>query len=167
MFCDGCGAKVEAGQKFCPTCGRTLAMPGAAASGAVPVLYPPPPRVVGNIKLLGVLWLVYSGLNLIPGLLLIAIFAGAASFLPPDAPAFVPMLMEGIGVALCTAAAVGLLAGWGLLTWKSWGRLLAIVLGIIHLISFPFGTGLGIYTLWVLMPAESEREYQQHVLAGV
>jgi hypothetical protein len=172
MFCDACGAKVDEGQRFCPSCGRTLAAVGTAPGAAIPpptsaapAVYAPPLRVASNIKLLGILWLVYSGLHFIPGLILLAIFSGAASFLPPDTPSFVPMLMEGFGVALCAASAVGLLAGWGLLTWKSWGRLLAIVLGVINLINFPFGTALGIYTIWVLMPMESEREYQQHAAA--
>jgi hypothetical protein len=56
---------------------------------------------------------------------------------------------------------VGIAVGWGLLTWQPWARILAIVFGCIALIHIPFGTALGIYTLWVLLPAESEREYRQ------
>jgi hypothetical protein len=39
--------------------------------------------------------------------------------------------------------------------------MLAIVLGCIALVHIPFGTALGIYTLWVLLPAESEEEYRR------
>lgn len=85
--------------------------------------------------------------------------------LPPDVPFFVHTILAGIGLLLCAISAVGLLAGWGLLTWKDWARILAIILGVLNLINFPFGTALGIYTLWVLLPAESEREYQQHAAA--
>ena len=67
------------------------------------------------------------------------------------------MLLVGTSLA-------GLAVGVGLLERRSWARVLAIVLGIISLIHMPFGTALGIYTLWVLMPAESEREYRR--LAG-
>jgi hypothetical protein len=171
MFCDACGAKVEAGQRFCPLCGRMLvsagpAQPLAATTGAVPpasgAVYVPPPRVASNIKLLGILWLIHAGLHFIPGLILLTVFAGAATILPPDVPFFVHSILAAIGLSLCAISAVGLLAGWGLLTWKSWARILAIVLGVLNLINFPFGTALGIYTLWVLLPAESEREYQQH-----
>jgi hypothetical protein len=42
---------------------------------------------------------------------------------------------------------------------KSWGRILAIVIGILALITIPFGTALGIYTLWVLAPSTSGAEY--------
>ena len=31
--------------------------------------------------------------------------------------------------------------------------------GGLNLVDIPFGTALGIYTLWVLIPEESEREY--------
>jgi hypothetical protein len=51
-----------------------------------------------------------------------------------------------------------------LLQSESWARILAIVLGILELVSIPFGTALGIYTLWVLLPADSESEFR--ALAG-
>jgi hypothetical protein len=45
----------------------------------------------------------------------------------------------------------GLAAGYGLLARKAWGRVLAIVVGVLGLINFPVGTVTGIYTLWVLL----------------
>ena len=41
--------------------------------------------------------------------------------------------------------------------------MLAIILGVVSLFfHIPFGTALGIYTLWVLLPAHSEEEYQKY-----
>jgi hypothetical protein len=37
---------------------------------------------------------------------------------------------------------------------------LAIVVAILTLLKFPFGTALGIYTLWVLAPSMSGAEYE-------
>jgi hypothetical protein len=34
-------------------------------------------------------------------------------------------------------------------------------LGFLGLVRFPLGTALGIYTLWVLLPEESCREYDR------
>ena len=48
------------------------------------------------------------------------------------------------------------LAGWGLLTFKGWARILAIILSALGLINFPIGTLLGIYGLWVLFNKETE-----------
>jgi hypothetical protein len=56
-------------------------------------------------------------------------------------------------------AVLALATGVSLLMRKSWGRILAIVVGILALITIPFGTALGIYTLWVLAPAPSGVEY--------
>jgi hypothetical protein len=33
------------------------------------------------------------------------------------------------------------------------------VLAFISLFHIPFGTALGVYTMWVLLPGESQREY--------
>jgi hypothetical protein len=38
--------------------------------------------------------------------------------------------------------------------------MLAIIIAIISLFKIPFGTVLGIYTLWVLVPSESAVEYE-------
>jgi hypothetical protein len=62
----------------------------------------------------------------------------------------------------------GLVAGYGLLARKAWGRVLAIVVGILGLINFPVGTAIGIYAILVLLqegangyfmsPTSNERE---------
>jgi hypothetical protein len=42
---------------------------------------------------------------------------------------------------------------------RPWARTMAIVVGIIALLNPILGTVLGIYTLWVLLPAAAEAEY--------
>jgi len=59
------------------------------------------------------------------------------------------------------AAVVGLMAGWGLLQRAPWARLLALILAFLALFNVPFGTAIGVYTLWVLLPEESGREWEQ------
>lgn len=56
---------------------------------------------------------------------------------------------------LCLAIP-SILAGWGLLSYKPWARILAIVLSVIGLINIPMGTMVGIYGLWVLFHKETE-----------
>jgi hypothetical protein len=158
MFCDGCGATIEGRQKFCSKCGKPIAVVAPMAPGS---------RIAANLKILAILWMVLSAVTrLIPGLFLVLSADVAANFLPPDAPAFILPLLHGIGIFLLIGAAVGLLAGWGLVEGQPWARMLAIVLGFISLLDIPFGTALGIYTLWVLLPAQSEIEYRQLSLSG-
>jgi hypothetical protein len=44
--------------------------------------------------------------------------------------------------------------------------MLTIVLAVLALFKFPFGTALGIYTLWVLAPATSAMEYDSMAEPG-
>jgi len=46
--------------------------------------------------------------------------------------------------------------GYGLLKYKSWARILAIILAILNLILFPIGTLIGIYTLVIMFNKETE-----------
>ena len=68
--------------------------------------------------------------------------------------------MAMVGWLILAKAAMGFVAGWGLLQREDWARMFALVLGFIALLSVPIGTALGIYTLWVLLPSQSEGEYR-------
>ncbi len=59
-------------------------------------------------------------------------------------------------VVLLCIGIPGIITGIGLLKFKPWSRILGIVLSAIRLISFPFGTIVGIYGLWVLFNKETE-----------
>ena len=158
MFCDRCGTRLQDSQRFCPSCGK--------AAGGGPLM-PVQSRIAGHLRLLGILWLALSAFRLVPGLFLVAMFRhGTMGFLPPDVPFFVHGLLRGVGVFILGSAAIGILAGWGLLDRQPWARMLAIVLGFCNLIDMPFGTALGVYTLWVLLPARSEEEYRQFARAA-
>jgi vacuolar-type H+-ATPase subunit I/STV1 len=52
-----------------------------------------------------------------------------------------------------------IVVGYGLHRRASWARMTAIVFACFALLKFPFGTALGIYTLWVLAPAVSATQY--------
>ncbi len=42
-----------------------------------------------------------------------------------------------------------------------WARVLTLVLAFFVLfINIPLGTAVGVYTMWVLLPGESEHEYE-------
>ena len=151
MFCDRCGANLTPASRFCPTCGKSFA----------PVAQPQAPeyRVSRHVRNLGILWMVYSAIHLIPGLIL----QSMPHWLPfrYDYPFFLGGIFRAIGAMLMLKGVLGLIAGWGLLDRQPWARMLAIVLGFLSLIHMPFGTAIGIYTLWVLLPGPSAQEYDQ------
>jgi len=49
----------------------------------------------------------------------------------------------------------GIIGGIGLLKFKSWARILVMILAVFDLFNIPVGTALGIYTFWVLMQDET------------
>lgn len=53
-----------------------------------------------------------------------------------------------------------IIAGIGLLYKQGWALILALVLGCFKLFSFPVGTALGIYTIWVY--AEDHKQSKQN-----
>jgi hypothetical protein len=155
MFCDSCGAALQVGQGYCTRCSKQVIGPVVAGSG----------RVARHAHLLGILWIAYSALSLIGGVVLMivshTIFGplGLPS-MRGGPPMFIRPLLSAIAVVLVVKAAVGIAAGLGLLQRQDWGRILAIVLGAVSLINIPFGTALGIYTLWVLVSPGADKEYE-------
>jgi hypothetical protein len=120
--------------------------------------------VSGHIRNLGILWIVASVLRVLPvvGLHWFWPFRGNTDW--PywgHLPSHLMGILGAIGVVWALSGLLGILAGWGLLDRQPWARMLAIVLGCIALIHIPFGTALGIYTLWVLLPQQSEDEYRR------
>ena len=167
MFCNNCGANLIPGQNFCSKCGKQLVAEVNQPAAEPPVevrsapLPPVQSRVEKHTRILAILWLVISILGLARGF---GIYFGgsiAMHFVPFPMRAFVWPIAGAIGAFLLATAIAGFLAGWGLLNYRPWARMLTLILGVISLLHIPFGTALGIYTLWVLLPAESEREYQR------
>ena len=126
-----------------------------------------------HVKVLGVLYIAVSALSLFGALFLMLVFGGTASLVgltaePGEAAVAIPIL--GIaGTALVALLLIlsipGLLTGWGLLNYKSWSRILGLVLSVLNLLNFPFGTALGIYGLWVLLNKDAERLFARNSLS--
>jgi hypothetical protein len=118
-----------------------------------------------HVKLVAILHIVFACLAILIGVGLFVMFGGLAAFVATQergADAFAGMAVLGaIGtfllVLLLALSLPGLIAGIGLLYMKPWARILGLVVSALDLLSFPFGTALGIYGLWVLVNPETER----------
>jgi hypothetical protein len=121
-----------------------------------------------HVRVLGVLRIVYGAIGVligVAGLLLLggigAIVGIAAS--EPDAMVAAPVLSF-IGIAVFLFFSVlsvpSMIAGWGLLRYAPWARLLTIALSCLDLLNFPFGTALGVYGLWVLFARETTVRFE-------
>jgi hypothetical protein len=159
MFCDQCGGQLQAGQQTCARCGKPV----------IGLVYRRN-RVQEHVRLVGILWLAYSAFTLLGGvaveIIAHTIFGSTfpmQSGPPPEIRAWLGPFLTFIGGLILVKAAVGFIAGWGLLQREEWGRVVALVVGFVSLFNVPIGTALGIYTLWVLLPTQSDDEYRQMV----
>ena len=169
MFCDKCGAAISPGAQFCSACGKAVVAAPLAAPTAPQASRVADGRVQRHLQILASLWLITGFFRLIEACWIFI----AGQMLPfllgwgtggdfMDWPFhFLPFGLYSIGGLLATFGVAHLLLAWGLFQREPWARVLGIVLGILALLRPPFGTALGIYTLWVLLPEHSSREYDR------
>lgn len=173
MYCDRCGIQLGSGAQFCTSCGKAVA-PGSKPPVFSTAISVSQDRVRRHIHLLATLWLVSGVLRLI-GVTWLMLFG--TMFFPwfrgrmgPGAWPLGPgwgfdSLFSGgffsFGIFLGFFGVLHLALAWGLFERQPWARVLGLVLGILALMRFPFGTALGIYSLWVLAPEQSAREYDR------
>jgi Ni,Fe-hydrogenase I cytochrome b subunit len=60
-----------------------------------------------------------------------------------------------IAIAFIILSIPGILAGLGLYKRQEWARILTLVISVIEIFSFPFGTAIGIYSIWALIQPET------------
>jgi hypothetical protein len=166
MYCSGCGQPIAPNQPVCAACGRPAA--AFAPAAFTPGAYAPYNRVHRHLQTLAILWLAFSLFGVLAWFVAMPFLAflfghGGHGFHTHDNFPF-PMSMGWIlpfaTIAIYLRAILGALTGIALLRRERWGRTLALVVAILSLIKFPFGTALGIYTLWVLLPTRSDDEYK-------
>ena len=61
----------------------------------------------------------------------------------------VPFISTIVTVIILVMSIPAIIGGLGVLNNKKWGLMTVLILGCFKLFSFPVGTALGIYTIWV------------------
>jgi hypothetical protein len=119
-----------------------------------------------HVRILGWCFIAYSALIVLVGFGIgaVVLFGGAIS---GDHQAMFITGAVGAAIAcfLILVSLPGMLAGVGLLKMQPWARIVAIIVGALNILSFPFGTALGVYTLWVLLNAETEALFRGQTIA--
>jgi hypothetical protein len=155
MYCNHCGTAIAADQLVCTNCGRSQL---DARTSIVTRS-----RVGEHLHLLSILWFVVGGFMLIcaGGLWALAALARVTTGGNPMTHTAGPIFFGALSMFCLVIALVNLITGWGLLRVRPWGRMLALVMAFIALLHPPFGTALGIYTLYVLLPSDAGLEYDR------
>lgn len=105
-----------------------------------------------HTRIVAWLFIVGSALMMVLGLIAF-FFLTSLGVVSGDAQAALILGIVGTwgGLLLVILSLPGLLAGYGLLQRREWGRILAIVVAFLNLLNFPLGTLFSVYTLWVLL----------------
>ena len=128
-----------------------------------------------HVTILGAFHIAFGAIGLLIALAILVIFGGAAGLIglgaasDPDALIAVPIVAL-VGTFLMMAALIlsvpGIAAGFGLMTYRPWARMLTVVLSLLHLFNFPFGSALGVYGLWVLLSDDGRLLFERRSAAG-
>ncbi len=104
-----------------------------------------------HITAVGWLWIVNGAVSIL--MVIIGLIIANLNI-----PAQEDALVTTIGVLCCFVPGIvaDFAAGYGLLRYKTWARILVIILAILNLILLPIGTVIGIYTLWVMFKDETK-----------
>ena len=109
-----------------------------------------------HVLILGWIYLLGNAFLLMMGGLALFFFMGIGVMSGELEAAGILTVVGMTGLVFFVALALpGIFAGYGLLKRKSWARVLTLVLGVLNLFSFPVGTVIGVYTLWVLLQEEA------------
>ena len=119
-----------------------------------------------HVTILGWLHILGHAFFLVIGMLGFFLLTGIGVFSGDREAMTILSLVGTLGAAFFGIVALpGLAAGYGLLTRKNWGRILAIIVGVLGLMNFPIGTLVGAYTLWVLLQESATDYFKQPVPA--
>ena len=177
MYCNHCGRALNAGDQVCSGCGERVISGPRLNPVAGPRMYVVPSnRVRQHVGVLATLWMVNGIVRLLEvcsftffgHVFLSRVFSrdnwGGWSF--PFGWNVWPLSLglAWVAILLGTFGLIHLILAWGLHERKLWARPLGLVIGFLALLRFPLGTALGIYTIWVLLPEVSAREYEQIAL---
>lgn len=123
--------------------------------------------MITHVKIAAILHIVLGGMGLIAAFVVVAVFGSIAGIVgfsgDSDKAAAIPILgLIGTFVffLLLILSLPSIIAGIGLLGFRPWARTLTIVLSVLHLFNFPFGTALGVYSLWALLAPETVMLFQ-------
>lgn len=110
-----------------------------------------------HVNTIGVIYIVFGCLYALGGILFIAGMNSLGDFTGDEvAEGVLNVSGVTVGVILFILAALQIAAGVGLKKYENWARILTIIVSFLILFSFPFGTILGVYALWVLFRKDAQ-----------
>ena len=113
-----------------------------------------------HITVIGILYIAFSALGILAAIIVFTAVVGGG-LISGDSEAMTITAIVGPTIAffLILVSAPGIIGGIGLLKRRDWARILVLILGFLNLINIPFGTVLGVYTIWALLKDETVQHF--------
>jgi membrane-associated protease RseP (regulator of RpoE activity) len=114
-----------------------------------------------HINIVAALQIGLSIFNLLIALLIFTVLKLVGGFVDePNANTILSLVADVISIVFIVLSLPGIFAGIGLYKRKEWARILTLVLSILEVFNFPFGTAIGIYSIWALIQPENVNSFQ-------
>jgi len=115
-----------------------------------------------HIPVIAWLHIVLGALGILFAIFLFTVVAGAGILTGNDiAIALIAFVAWFLGFLIAILSLPGIIGGIYLLKHRAWARILLLIVAFLDLLNIPFGTALGIYTIWVLMNDETIRIFKE------
>jgi len=109
-----------------------------------------------HVQIVGILHIVGGALGILIGLVCFVAIAGggilSANYETMSILFLVAIVIAGFFLVLSLPAIIG---GIFLMKKANWARILILIISVLNLVNFPLGNALGIYSLWVLLNADT------------
>ncbi|PWT83098.1 MAG: hypothetical protein C5B57_07535 [Blastocatellia bacterium] len=122
-----------------------------------------------HIDLVGILFVIWGMLTALVGLSTLALGIGAVALIASAsrgggggqvAAGLTAAAFTTLAVIAIVWGAAHVAVGIPVRHRRPWARLFALMLGSVDLLLLPYGTALGIYTLWVLLNEEGKKMFE-------
>lgn len=109
-----------------------------------------------HINVVAALHIGMAFLGIILGITVMVVFSLIGNLVDDQKANLILHLIGKIGaIFLFLLSIPGLIAGIGLFRRKEWARILTLIVSVLNLLNFPFGTAAGVYSFWVLVQEET------------
>jgi membrane-associated protease RseP (regulator of RpoE activity) len=115
-----------------------------------------------HINIVAALQIGLSIFNLLIALLIFTVLKLVGGFVDePNANTILSLVADIISIVFIVLSLPGIFAGIGLYKRKEWARILTLVLSVLEIFNFPFGTAIGVYSIWALIQPENVSTFQR------
>lgn len=120
-----------------------------------------------HVTVVGVLHIGSGIIGLMIGAIVFLALGWASGYvMNPDIEFLLPTLAVLIGGGIALFGAIDIAGGIGLLNYRGWARMLVLIISVPHLLNIPIGTAIGIYSIVILVNADTQRLFENPAAAG-